>query len=138
MPGVPAGSFVVAVNTIGGIQSQTIGTQVVWGPHAHKTYFPHGGTVAEASTLTLGSDDERADVDFVVPAAQATTQPFSVSNGGFRTGLVVSPFAISVLRTGTGVIRGRFVATDRRPPARAQVGLILAGTARPAQVSHAG
>src|SRR5580704_3759594 len=82
VPGLPAGSFVVAVTTIGGLQTQTVGTQVAWSPQAHKTYFPNGNTAADASSVTLEVDDERTDVDLVVPAAQATTQPFSVAGGG--------------------------------------------------------
>jgi hypothetical protein len=133
VPGLSAGSFVVAVRTIGGIRTETIGTQVVWSPDGHKTYFPGVGSAAEASTVTLQPSEERADINLVVPAAQATTQPFSIAGGGGATAIVMSPFAASVPRLGTGVIRGRVVATDGRPLARAQVGLVLAGMPRPTQ-----
>jgi hypothetical protein len=133
VPGLAAGSFVVAVTTIGGIQTQMIGTQVAWSPQAHKTYFPGGNMVADALPVTLPLDDERTDIDFVVPAAQAATQPFSIAGGGMPTGVVVGPFVTNVPRTGTGVIRGRVVATDGRPLARAQVGLVLAAAGRSTQ-----
>jgi protocatechuate 3,4-dioxygenase beta subunit len=133
VPGLPAGSFLVAVLTIGGIRTQTIGTQVAWAPDGHKTVAPGVGSAAEASTVTLQSSEERADINFVVPAAQATTQPFSLASGGGATMIVTSPFTTSVPRLGTGVIRGRVVATDGRPLARAQVGLVLAAAPRPTQ-----
>jgi protocatechuate 3,4-dioxygenase beta subunit len=129
VPGLPAGSFVVAVRTIGGIQTQTIstpaGNQVAWSPAGHQTYFPGVSSAAEASTVTLEPRDERADINLVVPAAQATTQPFSIAGGGGATTIITSPFVTSVPRLGTGVIRGRVVATDGRPLARAQVGLVF-------------
>jgi hypothetical protein len=131
VPGLPAGSFVVAVTTIGGVETRTIGTQTVSGPSSHKMYFPRAGTAAEAATLTLQPEDKRTDVDFVVPAAQATTQPFSVAGGGGRTNILFSPLETTVPRTGTSVIRGRVVTTDGRPLARAQVGLLLVSAARP-------
>ena len=133
VPGLPAGTFVVAVTTVGGVATQSIGNQVASAPGIHKMYFPGVGTAADAEVLTLGPRDERAGVDILVPAAESATQPFSVAGGGGGTTIVFSPFTTSVPRGGDGIIRGRVIATDGRPLPRAQIGLVLYGAQRPTQ-----
>jgi hypothetical protein len=130
IPGLPAGTFVVAATTIGGISTYTIGNEVAWGPNAHKTYFPGADTAAKAEEMTLQPGDERAGVDILVPASLSTTQPFSVAGGGGATA-ISSNYVTSVPRGGTGAIRGQVVGTDGRPLPRAQVGLFLDSPRQP-------
>ncbi len=122
VPGLPAGTFVVAVTTVGGDATQTIGNQVLSRPSIHKTYFHGAGTSAGAESVTLQVGDQRVDVDLLVPAVQSATQPFSVAGGGSGTAISIA-FETRVPRGGDGVIRGRVVSTDGRPLPRAQVGL---------------
>jgi len=130
VPNVPAGTFVVAVTTIGGATTEIRGNQAAGGPGIHKTYFPGVGVAGDAEPLTLQPGEDRAGVDVPVRSDQSATQPFSVAGGGGGTAIVVA-FVADVPKGGTGVIRGRVVATDGRPLPGAQVGLFLYGARQP-------
>jgi Carboxypeptidase regulatory-like domain len=130
--GLPAGTFVVAATTIGGVVTQTRGNQIESGSGIHKTYFPGVGAAADAEAVTLQPGEDRPGIDLVVPGDQSATQPFSVAGGGGATTITIG-FATTVPRGGTGVIRGQVVTTDGRPLPRAQVGLFFSSAPQPSR-----
>lgn len=122
--GLPAGTFRVAVMTVGPPVFQIISRREVetfglsirgkMEPARTTTYYPNGATAAEAQSIELTWGDERVGVDLVLAGARAGLQPFDV---GRRGPLIPDPQRPQAARTPppTGVIRGRVVGSDGLP-----------------------
>jgi protocatechuate 3,4-dioxygenase beta subunit len=127
---VPPGAVVVATMTRGEMVRQVIRpNQIAMVPSTRETYYPGTASVEEAETLRLQSGDDRASIDFVLPAGQhgdgMVFQP---------TPLVNPPEAVAEW---TGIIRGRVVSNDGRPVARAQVQAVAGPPVSPPNVTGA-
>lgn len=99
----------VAVITTGTIQQQVLANnQVVFSPSSRKAYYPDATTVETAEGLRVEPGDDRASVDFVVPAGQSGGQ-FMMMVG--PAGAAPAPAPAD---QPTGIVRGRVVSTDGR------------------------
>ena len=109
--GLANGSFVASVMTIGDAQ-MVINGNVITGKGPVKTYYPGLTSVDEAQRIQLRSSEERRGVDFVLTAQQVDSfrRPFAL--GGDQPA------------TGTAVIGGHIVGSDRRGVPGARVTLV--------------
>ena len=81
--GLSAGTFNVAVRTIGPMELRSLGRgRFAASPAQIKTYYPNGTTATESHSIDINWGDERAGVDLVLPAGRAGFQPFDVGRGG--------------------------------------------------------
>lgn len=123
LAGLPAGTFVVAVVTLGPPgppESIGNGNFISRGPTPQTTYYPGVSAANEAQAVRLQFGDERPGIDFVVPAGNNEVgNPFSV----MRLSPGPLPQATSTVRA-NGIVRGRIVSTDGRRLSHAQVRLI--------------
>jgi hypothetical protein len=123
LAGLPAGTFVVAVVTLGPPRPPEPignGSFISRGPTPQTTYYPGVSAANEAQAVRLQFGDERPGIDFVVPAGNNEVgNPFSV----MRLSPGPLPQATSTVRA-NGIVRGRVVSTDGRGLAHAQVRLI--------------
>lgn len=72
---LPAGACVVSVMRLGGtVMFSAAGTIVFVAPGGRpvpqRVYFPNAASATDAEVLRIAAGEERADVDFVLPAAQ--------------------------------------------------------------------
>ena len=123
LPGLPAGTFVVAITTLG---NDAADGQRQSGRHfqpPQTTYYPGGGSPADAQELRLQYGEDRPGVDFVVV--------------GGRSFSGISPVILSLQQlrppqqnpnARAAIVRGRVTTTDGRRVANAQV--LLIGTRR--------
>ena len=120
--GLSAGTFNVAVRTIGPMEFRSLGGgRFAGSPAQIKTYYPNAATAAEAQSIEIKWGDERAGVDLVLPAGRAGFQPFDVGRRGPGPPLAqrlqgVRP-AAPADRTPppSGVIRGTVTGTNGLP-----------------------
>jgi protocatechuate 3,4-dioxygenase beta subunit len=81
--GLSAGTFNVAVRTIGPMEVRSLGRgRFSANPAQIKTYYPNATTAAEAHPVDINWGDERAGVDLVLPIGRAGFQPFDVGRRG--------------------------------------------------------
>ena len=117
---LPAGSFAVAVRTIGAAIQRVVGNnQVAFFPDIQKTYYPGVASPADAQFLRLQSGEDRSGIDFVVPAERAELPPVVTT----RAAMGLAPAQNATARP-TGIIRGRVVGTDGRAIAHAPIRLL--------------
>lgn len=132
LAGLPAGSFVVAVVTMGAMASQAVGpTDIRFGPAPRKSYYPGVDASAEAQALRLQAGEDRRAINFVVSASNSAGQPFSV-----QAGPLDRPPTPSSARRPVGILRGRVAGTDGRAVPHAQVRLSLQKDPRQALVDR--
>jgi Carboxypeptidase regulatory-like domain len=117
--GLSAGTFNVAVRTIGPMEFQSLGGgRFAGSPAQIKTYYANATTATEAQPLEINWGDERAGVDLVLPAARAGLQPFAGRPSAVSIAQMVresgqsSPPRVSALPPSSGVIRGRVTASN--------------------------
>ena len=120
--GLSAGTFNVAVRTIGPAEMRPLGGgRFAMNPVQIKTYYPNGAISAEAQSIDIDSGDERTGVDLVLPVGRAGFQPFDVGRRGpgplTAQRLQAARAAEPAIKTPppSGVIRGTVTGTNGLP-----------------------
>jgi uncharacterized GH25 family protein len=136
--GLPAGTFRVAVMTVGPMQFRPITTRDAARsagglslrgfsePTFATTYYPNSASPGEAQSLELNWGDEHAGVDLVLQGPRAGLQPYDVGRPGPLIPVPQRPQATRPLPS-TGVIRGRVTGSNGLPVPYAAVRLDVPG-----------
>jgi protocatechuate 3,4-dioxygenase beta subunit len=120
--GLPAATVVVSATIAGDAVAVQIGNRTIISPASTRIFFPNAAGDDGAERMTLKPGDERGGVDFVVPAKDASNQPFSVTQFGGN-----SLRASDDPPDSHGIVRGRIVDADGRAISRALVRLAFSG-----------